>query len=53
MNKLFLGIMKNTNVFGCSHTHTHIKDMIGGSHEIYDFSMVVVNSKIIKLGFYF
>lgn len=40
---------KRIVLFGCSHTHTHIKDMIGGSHEIYNFSMAGnANSKIIK-----
>lgn len=40
---------KRIVLFGCSHTHTHIKDMIANSHEIYNFSMAGnANSKIIK-----
>lgn len=40
---------KRIVLFGCSHTHTHIKDMIGSSDETLNFSMAGnANSKIIK-----
>lgn len=40
---------KRIVLFGCSHTHTHIKDIIGSSHETLNFSMAGnANSKIIK-----
>jgi hypothetical protein len=40
---------KRIILFGCSHTQTHIKDMIGSSHKILNFSNAGnANSKIIK-----
>lgn len=40
---------KRIVLFGCSHTQTHIKDMIGNSHKILNFSKAGnANSKIIK-----
>ena len=40
---------KRIILFGCSHTQTHIKDMIGNSNKILNFSKAGnANSKIIK-----